>query len=79
VTTLLAKWGNSLAIRIPKSVAAEINIHDGDPVDVSVKDGVIVIRSAAERHTIEALAAGITPRNRHRPTDWGGAAGNESW
>jgi antitoxin MazE len=79
MTTLLAKWGNSLALRIPKSVAAEVDVHDGDAVDVSVHDGVIVVRPAATRYSINDLAARITPRNRHRETDWEGPVGNESW
>jgi antitoxin MazE len=79
MTTLLAKWGNSLALRIPKSVAAEVDVHDGDAVDVSVHDGVIVVRPAATRYSINDLAARITPRNRHRETDWEGPMGNESW
>ena len=79
MTTLLAKWGNSLALRIPKAVAAEVDVHDGDAVDVSVQNGVIVVRPAAPRYSIDDLAAGITARNRHSETDWGAPAGNESW
>lgn len=79
MTTLLAKWGNSIALRIPKSVATELDVHDGDAVDVSVQDGAIVVRPSAPRYAIDDLAAQITAKNRHRETDWGGPAGNESW
>lgn len=79
MTTRVARWGNSLALRIPKSVAAEFNVRDGDAVHVSVQDGAIVVRPAATRYTIEELVAGITPKKRHRETDWGLAAGNEAW
>ena len=79
MTTLVSKWGNSLALRIPKSVAAQMDVDEGDAVDISVEDGVIVVRPAATRYSIDALAAGITVENRHRETDWGGSAGNESW
>lgn len=79
MTTLLAKWGNSLALRIPKSVAAELDVRDGDAVDVSVQNGVIVVRAAATRYSIVDLSAGITSRNRHGVTDWGGPVGHESW
>ena len=79
MTTLLAKWGNSLALRIPKSVADAVDVGDGDAVDVSIQDGAIVIRPAAKRYSIEDLVCGITPRNRHRETDWSGPQGNESW
>lgn len=79
MTTQLAKWGNSLALRIPKSVAAELDVQDGDAVDIAVQDGTIVIRPTASRHSIEDLAEGITSRNRHSPIDWCRRVGNESW
>jgi len=79
MTTLVSKWGNSLALRIPKSVAAQMDVNDGDAVDISVQDGVIVVRPVPTRYSIDELAAGITAKNRHRETDWGGRLGNESW
>ena len=79
MTTQLAKWGNSLALRIPKSVAAEANVQDGDAVDVSVQNGAIVVRPAARRYTIEELVADMTPAKRLRETVWGPPAGNEEW
>ena len=42
--TRIAKWGNSLGLRLPKSVALEAQVDEGDTVDVSVKNGAIVIR-----------------------------------
>lgn len=79
MTTLVSKWGNSLGVRIPKSVAAEVDVHDGDAVDVSVQNGVIVVRPAATRYSIDDLARRITPKNRHPETDWGDPAGHEAW
>jgi len=78
MTTLMSKWGNSLAVRIPKSVTAQLQVEDGDPVDITVQDGLIIIRPAA-RHRIQDLAEQITPKNRHRETDWGRPVGDESW
>ena len=79
MTSQLAKWGNSLALRIPKSVAAEANVQDGDPVEVSVENGAIVVRPAVKRYTIEELVADMTPDKRHGETDWGPPLGNEVW
>jgi antitoxin MazE len=79
MTTQLAKWGNSLALRIPRAVAAAADVRDGDAVDVSVENGVILVRPTSQRYSIEELVAKITPRNRHSETDWGGPLGNESW
>ncbi|MBA3888498.1 MAG: AbrB/MazE/SpoVT family DNA-binding domain-containing protein [Acidobacteria bacterium] len=79
MTSQIAKWGNSLALRIPKSLAAEVLVQDGDPVDVSVEDGALVIRPARKRYTIEELVADITPDDRHGETDWGRPRGKEIW
>ncbi len=80
MTTQLSKWGNSLGLRIPKSVALAARVQDGDEVEVSVRaDGAIVITPARPRYTIADLVNGITPRNRHRETDWGGPIGEETW
>src|SRR5437870_10742620 len=74
-TTQIAKWGNSLALRLPKSVALEAQVDEGDTVDVSVKNGAIVIRPSRPTYSLEQLVAKITPRNRRGGTDWGTPAG----
>ena len=79
MTTQVAKWGNSLGLRLPKSVAVEAHIDDGDMVDVTVEDGVIVIRPAGRRYSLDELVEGISARNRHRETDWGKPVGREVW
>lgn len=79
MTTQVAKWGNSLALRLPRSVAAAADVRDGDAVDVTVEGGAIVIRAAAPRYSLDELVSRITARNRHSETDWGGAVGDEAW
>jgi antitoxin MazE len=79
MTTLVSKWGNSLGIRISKSVAAAVSVQDGDEVDVTVQEGAIIIRPAVKRYTLEELVEGITPRNRHAEVDWGAPKGKEVW
>jgi len=71
MTTQIAKWGNSLGLRLPKSVAEQAQIQDGDHIDVSVRNGAIVIRPSRPAYSLDALVAKITPRNRHRESDWG--------
>jgi antitoxin MazE len=79
-STQIAKWGNSLGLRLPKSVALEAHLHEGDTVSVSVEDGAIVVRAARPTYSIDALVAGITRRNRHEETDWGTTSvGRELW
>ena len=79
MTTQVAKWGNSLALRIPRSVAAAMDVRDGDAVTVTVERGAIVIRPTAPRYSLAELVGRITVRNRHSETDWGGSVGGESW
>jgi antitoxin MazE len=78
-STQIAKWGNSLGLRLPKSVALEAQIDEGDTVDVSVKNGAIVIRPSRPSYSLAQLVAKITPRNRHGESDWGPRAGGEVW
>lgn len=78
-STQIAKWGNSLGLRLPKSVAREAEVDEGDTVDVSVRNGAIVIRPSRPRYSLERLVAMITPRNRHDESDWGAPVGHETW
>ncbi len=77
--TQIAKWGNSLGLRLPKSVALEARVDEGDRVDVSVKNGAIVIRSSRPTYALDQLVAKITPRNRHDESHWGRPIGHEVW
>ncbi len=78
-TTQIAKWGNSLGLRLPKAVAREARIDEGDIVDVSVENGAVVIRASRPTYSLEQLVAGITARNRHDESDWGTPVGHEVW
>ena len=78
-TTQIAKWGNSLGLRLPKSVALEADVDEGDTVDVSVRNGAIVIRPSRPTYSLERLVGQITSRNRHGESDWGMPVGQETW
>ena len=78
-TTQVSKWGNSLGLRLPKSVAREAQLDEGDTVDVSVDNGTIVIRPSRPRYSLDELVRRITPKNRHDESDWGGSLGDEVW
>ena len=76
----IQKWGNSLALRIPKAFAVESNVMGGSTVDVSMENGKIVVTPIIEReYTLEELVDGITDDNRHDEIDWGRPVGNEVW
>jgi len=76
----IQKWGNSLALRIPKSFATEAGIDQDAVVDVSLVDGKILVQLLPRRRrTLEELVAGITEQNRHGEIDTGPSVGNEAW
>jgi len=78
--TRIQKWGNSLALRIPKSFASEVGLDKESPVDVSLADGKLVIAPVSQpKPTLKQLLAKITKDNLHHEVDTGPAAGNETW
>lgn len=79
--TKIQKWGNSLALRIPKALADETGIDRDSPVEIRVVDGEIRIipLQVSHEYDLESLLDGITPGNRHDEMDSGDALGNERW
>ncbi len=77
--TKVQKWGNSLGVRIPKSLAADAEICAGASVDLRIEGGRIVLVPAARKYALEELVSRITPANRHPETDWGPPVGREIW
>jgi len=74
------KWGNSLALRIPKSFATEIGLADETPVEISLVEGKLVIAPLLlPIYTLEDLLAGITTTNLHGEQDSGAPEGIEVW
>jgi antitoxin MazE len=58
--TLISRWGNSLAVRIPKAALDAANLREGDSVAVTTADGAIIVRRAP-KIDIDAMIAAITP------------------
>ncbi len=78
--TQIQKWGNSLALRIPKSFATESSIEEGSLVDMSIIEGRLVIEPISEpTYSLEELLAGITKENIHAEVDTGSPTGKEVW
>ena len=78
--TRVQKWGNSLAVRIPKSFAEEMSISPNSPVDLSIVEGKLVIKPVMElEFSLEELLAGITDENLHSEIETGIPVGNEVW
>ena len=78
--TRVKKWGNSLALRIPKSFATEVGLDFDTLVDLSLVDGKLVVTPTIEPAlTLEHLLARVTEDNLHREVDTGPPMGNEAW
>ena len=74
------KWGNSLALRIPKSFARETGIDQGTAVDISLEEGKIVIRPLTEpAYSLDDLLSKVTKQNIHKEVDTGPPQGGEIW
>ena len=73
-----ARWGNSLALRIPAAYAKDIGAAEGRFADISLLDGKLVVTPVATPvYDISELVAGITDENLHGETQTASALGNE--
>ncbi|HUO04209.1 MAG TPA: AbrB/MazE/SpoVT family DNA-binding domain-containing protein [Candidatus Binataceae bacterium] len=75
----VAKWGNSLGVRIPKTAAQQIGLNEGADVDVTVSGKRLVLAPTRRKYSLNELVNGITAKNRHAESDWGKPAGKEIW
>jgi antitoxin MazE len=74
------KWGNSLALRIPKSFASETALGQGAEVELTLEDGRLVITPVEERrYELADLLSRVRPENLHTETDTGSSIGAEAW
>jgi len=69
--TEIAKWGNSLALRLPRSLAADAGLAKGTVVDLRIEGDKLIIAPARPRYRLADLLSKITPDNRHDEVDWG--------
>jgi antitoxin MazE len=78
--TAVQKWGNSLALRIPKAYAEETRIEDGSSVDLTLQDGNLIITPVRKKSfTLQELLKDITPDNQHESIDSSSPVGQEIW
>ena len=74
------KWGNSLALRIPKPLAEQLSIKNDTEVEIQIVDDQLMIKPLPEPAlTLEALLAQITDENLHEEIETGTAVGGEVW
>lgn len=77
--TKVARWGNSLAVRIPGALARDLALLEGAEVTVSIDGGRLVLQPQRGRPTLDSLVEAISDDNLHAEIDWGTVSGIESW
>jgi antitoxin MazE len=74
------RWGNSLALRIPKPFAVDCGVHDGSVLELNVIDGKMVLTAPRpSAYTLDELLSGVRTANLHHEVDTGQPAGREIW
>ncbi|OIO02864.1 MAG: AbrB/MazE/SpoVT family DNA-binding domain-containing protein [Elusimicrobia bacterium CG_4_10_14_0_2_um_filter_56_8] len=78
MTTIVQKWGNSLALRIPSALAKDIHLHQGSLVDMAIVEGEMIVKpQKRSKLSLAQMLKGITKSNRHSEQNNEGPAGRE--
>jgi len=77
--TKVQKWGNSLAVRIPKPFAEGAGLKPATEVEVSLEKGTLRLSAVRPRWQLRELVSKVTTRNRHAEVEFGQPFGRESW
>ena len=79
--TRVSKWGNSLALRIPKPVLLDSGLSSDDCVEITAcEDGFLVKKCQLPRkYDLNSLVSGVTDENRHDELSWDAPRGKEIW
>ena len=75
----IAKWGNSLAVRIPQKLADQAGLSEGSAVELRASEGKLVVASRMPEYDIRSLVRKISKGNRHDLVEWGSPTGKEFW
>ena len=78
MTSKIQKWGNSLGIRIPKSIIEKANLNENSEVEIENKDGAIIIFPRQKKLSLDTLLSEITKDNLHQESD-DEVEGREVW
>jgi antitoxin MazE len=73
----IARWGNSLGVRIPSDIAGRVGLTDGATVEIEARGDRVVISPTRPRYKLEELLDGMTPKEMHKAFDWGQDRGRE--
>jgi antitoxin MazE len=79
MVTTIQRWGNSLAVRIPKAFASQAAIKENSQIEISLEGNRIVVAPARREFNLDKLLRAITPSNVHREVEWGESVGRETF
>lgn len=79
MTIKIARWGNSLGIRIPKQIAEQAQLNEGDEIEISREKNKLILTPQRKKYTLEELLDGMTDEHLHSEVDWGKSMGTEQW
>jgi antitoxin MazE len=74
----ITQWGNSLGLRVPKEIAAQLGLKPGTRVEIAAEDGRIIVTLARPAYMLDDLLVGMTPTTMHAAFDWGPDLGREA-
>lgn len=78
--TKVSRWGNSLALRLPKKLATSHKIFEGSNVEIIEKEEGLLLRpSTNQTYDLNDLLEGITKENVHKEVSTGAGRGRETW
>jgi antitoxin MazE len=73
----ISRWGNSLGLRLPRSMAEQIGVGAGERVEIVAEGDRLIVRAAKPRWTLDDLLQNMTPERMSEAFDWGEDAGRE--
>jgi antitoxin MazE len=77
VQVLVSKWGNSLGLRLPRALTAEIGVTEGQKVEIRAEGGKLVVEPVREIYTLAQLMENVTPEAMREAWYWGDEMGRE--
>lgn len=72
----ISKWGNSLALRLPRNLTHEVKLEEGTTVNITIEDGSFKVTPSRKKFKLSELIADET---RSAEVDWGEPKGDEAW
>ena len=73
----ISRWGNSLGLRLPRALAQQMGVSEGQKVNVTAEGGRLVVEPVSPRYRLEDLIANMTPEAMRDAFDWGDDVGGE--